>query len=265
MQGAIKKENIDKTKTVDDPQNLPSQNDDDKPASTDMWEHKYKTLQGKYNTEIGRLQVSLRNLQAENEALKTELNTLKEMVQKKIEPQQDPLESIKDTLPELYDALKQATSNYVTRNEIKNLKQELSKEIKPFIASTVESQLSAFVPDWLSLNDDPDFLAWLQQKARYSTKTLHELMLEAYEAGDAKTVAQFFIDYKKQKAPKPSQNVAPVGRQVSTPNTPSKPVIRREEITKFYRDCALGRYTPEQKARKEAEIKQAILEGRVVD
>jgi len=266
MGKALDTNNRDDLKNTPETDQTQSDQKPEQPKTTDIWEHKYKTLQGKYNAEIGRLQEALRNLQAENEALKTELNTLKEMMNQHIQPQNDPLENIRDTFPELYDVLKQLTSNYVRKDEMERLRTELASEIKPVIHSSIEAQLSALVPDWMELNSDPEFINWLQQKAPYSTKTLHELMLEAYNAGDARTVAQFFIDYKKQRAPQPSQgNISPVGRQVQTQPPSPKPVIRREEIAKFYRDCALGKYTPEQKAKKEAEIKKAIQEGRVVD
>ena len=230
------------------------------------WEHKYKTLQGKYNAEIGRLQASLRDLQAENEALKTELKTLKEMIEKQNRSATDDeiLQNLKDSFPELYDVLKQMSSRFVTRDELEKLKSEVTQEFKPIFRTTFESQLTALVPDWQELNVDPEFINWLQQKAPFSTKTLHELMLEAFNQGDAQAVAQFFIEYKKQRTPQPSQNVAPAGRQV-VQQTTSPRLIKREEITKFYRDCALGKYTPEEKARKEAEIARAIKEGRVID
>jgi len=234
------------------------------------WEHKYKTLQGKYNAEMGRLQTSLRDLQAENEALKTELKTLKEMIEKRntTEANEEMLQNLKETFPEIYDVLKQMSSRFVTRDELDRIKAEVAQEIQPVMKTTFEAQLTALVPDWQQLNVDPDFIDWLQQKAPFSTKTLHEMMLDAYNAGDAQAVAQFFIEYKNQKKQKstlpPQTNVSPVGRQVARTTT-SPRLIKREEIVKFYRDCALGRYTPEEKAKKEEEIRKAIEEGRVID
>lgn len=247
-----------------EPENQPQEQE--KTPKVD-WEHKYKTLQGKYNAEVGRFQASLRDLQAENETLKTELNTLKEMIesQNKSNADDEILQNLKESFPDLYTVLKQMSSRFVTRDELERIKSEVTQEIKPMFQTTFETQLTSLVPDWREINIDPDFVNWLQQKAPFSSRTLHETMLEAFNQGDAQAVAQFFIEYKKQRTPQPSHNIAPAGRQVVQQNTSSPRLIKREEISKFYRDCALGRYTPQEKAKKEAEIRKAIEEGRVVD
>jgi len=284
----LEKELLSKTKGDDDnpepspepePQPEPEPKPEPEPTpepSPDVWEQRYKTLQGKYNTEIGRLQESLRTLQAENEFLKGKLATLEEMVQSQPQPappapsQEDPLAVIKDTLPEVYDALIKYTSQFVRKDEIPNIEETVNSKVQPIVQTTFKTTLTSLVPDWEILNTDQDFIDWLQRPAPYTDKTLHELMLEYFNQGDAHKVAQFFLDYKKEKQASsqpspPSTSVAPPRRQAAVSQPQSPRPIRRDEIVQFYRDSALGRYSPEQKAQMEAEIMKAIRENRVID
>lgn len=278
----LEKELLDKTKDNDDksePEPSPEPESQPEPApepSPDVWEQRYKTLQGKYNTEIGRLQESLRALQAENEFLKGKLATLEEMVHSQSQPatpapsQEDALAVIKDTLPEVYDALIKYTSQFVRKDEIPNIEETVNSKVQPIVQTTFKTTLTSLVPDWEILNTDQDFIDWLQRPAPYTDKTLHELMLEYFNQGDAHKVAQFFLDYKKEKqassqSSPPSTSVAPPRRQAAVSQPQSPRPIRRDEIVQFYRDSALGRYSPEQKAQMEAEIMKAIQENRVID
>jgi len=242
--------------------------------SSDVWEQRYKTLQGKYNAEIGRLQDVLKTMQAENEFLKGKLATLEDMVKTQSvsnppapSQQEDPLAVIKDTLPEVYDALIKYTSQFVKKDEIPDIEKTVENKVQPLVQSTFQATLASLVPDWETLNTDPDFIEWLQRPAPYSDKTLHELMLEYFNQGDAHKVAQFFLDYKKEKqaTSQPSANVAPPRRQAAVTQPQSPRLIKRDEIVQFYRDAALGRYSPEQKTQMEAEFIKAIRENRVID
>jgi len=56
--------------------------------------------------------------------------------------------------------------------------------------------LSAAVPDWNTLNDDPVFIDWLQQTDPFSGKNRAELFDEAVKGKDAARVAHFFRTYK---------------------------------------------------------------------
>lgn len=227
------------------------------------WEHKYRTLQGKYNAEIGRLQKA-------NAELEAKVAVLEKLIQSQPVSQQpqppaelpEELKNLKETLPDLYEAL---VKHFVTKSEISELESKITSKVQTSTQRNFFAELNRLVPDWQEINVNAEFLEWLKQKEPFSRKTLHELMLEAYNDSDAEAVARFFIEFKNRR-PTPAQgDLAPPRRQGVGGSGVSPRLIKREDIVKFYKDAALGKYSPERKAQLEKEILSAIQENRVID
>lgn len=251
-------------------------------SDDDNWEHKYEVLQGKYNAEIPRMNSMLSDAMGRIAALEAENKELKEG-----KPQEhkdsgsdidysEELEKIKEQYPSLYKGLlaavkveasrlvKEATKTTVDRvNEMET--RSAQKDLESYL-----SALSQKIPRWKEINVHPAFLRWLTNKDRFTGKTKSELLTDAYNRMDAETTAAFFLDFMEEKGIRnqqartdaddiaPSESGTIVKRRAT--NT-----ISQDEINKFYRDRAMGRYrgTEEEAARFERRVFQAIREGKV--
>lgn len=255
-------------------------------TSSDDWEHKYKVLKGKYDKEVPRLTKELRMLKTEKEQLQQRISLLEQVVSEVMSrgrtvpqaPQQEEEEDeellkVKEDYPEIYKA--------VTKLVEKKLTREVRPEIEQVKASTTQSafysRLSALVPQWQSINSDPDFLDWLSRPSEeLPTKTRHQVMLMAFQEGDADAVASFFKRYiqhvksnsegeevsMKSQAEK---SVAPPYRKTAqSGKETTKRIFKESEIKDFYTNLALGKIPPDKRDVLEQQILSAIMENRVI-
>jgi len=145
-------------------------------------------------------------------------------------------------------------------------------------------------PHWRLLNNDPEFLAWLNQIDPFSGQLRMNLIREAYDQGDVGRVGQFFRSYLTgHTAPSgavvtahtPANGqvngagrvnlthlVAPGRSSVSGNNggaQPEKRIWSRTEIGAFYSDVRRGVYRGREadKLALEQDITAAAREGRV--
>lgn len=243
------------------------------------WEHKYKVLKGKYDKEVPRLTKEIKQLKFEKEQLMQRLSLLEQILahmkeqpaSKPIEEEDEELAKIKEDYPEVYKAM--------TKLIEKKIRSEVKPEIESVKSSSTQasfySRLSALVPDWQTLNTDPEFIEWLSERSsEFPSKTRHQLMLMAYNEGDVEGVAHFFNSYKREKemGSEPKQQQASAERVVNPPHKrssqsgkePVKKIFTESEVRKFYTDAALGKIPPEKKAKLEEEIVNAILENRIL-
>ena len=149
------------------------------------------------------------------------------------------------------------------------------------------THLREHVPEWEELNVDPKFLSWLAQYDPLSGATRQSLLNGALEANDGPRIVEFFKRFKAEHvavapspSPQPTEETAeptPAVRMedYAAPETGSgvggaqqeKRYWRRAEITKFYNDCASGKYRKREKERRrlERDIIAAQTEGRIID
>lgn len=128
-----------------------------------------------------------------------------------------------------------------------------------------EERLAGVIPNWMQINEDPSFIAWL---GKYKLTALRE----AYKEFDVDGVAQFFRDYvatlpapaATPTQPKADDIVAPSKGTASTPTTQTTEHLwTREEIAKLYRDKQEGRVSAADFAKAEAEIFKQANAGKI--
>lgn len=140
------------------------------------------------------------------------------------------------------------------------------------------------VPGWRDQNVNPEFLQWLALPDPYSGDIRHNMLKVAWERHDGPRVAAFFRGFlaeeaamspamggqvPAEKAGKVSlESFAAPGRAKTAAATSApaeKPIITSAQISKFYADCAAGRYNgkDEERARFEKSIFEAQREGRI--
>jgi hypothetical protein len=141
---------------------------------------------------------------------------------------------------------------------------------------------------WREVNQQPEFLAWLDQRDELSGQTRNDLLQSAFNENDAARVAAFFRTFMggssrqpdPQPSPSPSPAAAPAGkvdlRSLAAPGRAHAPAPSKggeeptrsfttTEISRFYLDVSQGRYNgrdPERQA-TEAAIFKAQAEGLV--
>lgn len=250
------------------------------------WEHKYSVLQGKYNAEVPRLHEELKSVRQDNEYLKGKLELLERLVteQQKTtpskqtetpqesEPEPPEVAQLREDFPDIYKGVVKLVERLVAKQEQIEQKLTTTEEtIAQTNARLFYRQLAEEVPDWEEINVSPQFLEWLKQVDPYSGMTKHELLIKAFQEGDAGRVARFFKDFKAEVAPEPpakpnERNVVPPQGKASssTPGRVSGKIYKQSDVEEFYRQVALGNIPKEQAKAKEMDIIKAMREGRVI-
>lgn len=253
------------------PQNTPPA-----PASQDgdeKWEARFKTLSGKYNAEVPRLHATLKERDAKLNSLTEEVEALKAALAKPKESLVKP-EEVSEYGEPLVDLIRRAAREEVQAKDTEIA--QLKKRLESLDSNIVQNRevgfydkLTGSVPDWMAINDDPDFHAWLGESDELTGYTRQAILSEAEEKRDADRVARFFNAYKKVQQNKAAaanesldSQVAPVVTR--TPESPpGKKLWTRAEIADFYARDRRGELTDEQASAIDAEIQLAIREKRV--
>jgi hypothetical protein len=173
-------------------------------------------------------------------------------------------------------------------NDLRYVKQRVDNVAHQTAASAHERYLHALEagqPNWVEVNEDPRFLAWLDLRDPYSGDTRMKLLEAAHARRDANRVLAFFHGFLAEVAGVPAgghQIVAPPApppAQLSmealaapgkakaaavAPTTPAeKPVISRADIDGYYAAKRRGQYSAEEAERYERMIFEAQREGRI--
>lgn len=237
---------------------------------TEDWEHRFKVLQGKYNSEVPRFAT-------ENKDLKSRLEQLEsEMVQLKATPP-EPLvkqEEIDEYGEGLIDVARRiAREELATKQgEIDTLKAQI-QNLTTATTNTAKNDffksLNAIVPEWEQINQDPNFLTWLDEVDELTGETKQSLLSKAEQARDASRVGKFFTSYKKTSASWAASSANALEQQVVPPTNkapdtpPSKKVWTRGEIAEFYDRMRRGVVSDADAIAIEADITAASIEGRI--
>jgi hypothetical protein len=171
------------------------------------------------------------------------------------------------------------------RKKVEELEAKYSKTTETTAQAAREkvfSLLNARVPNWMTTNNDPAFLAWLGKRDVISGYQRRDLLTEAFESNDAERVVAFFETFHKEdsgtaptnssapaspnRAPQvPIENlVAPGSSRASAPEAPGeKRMWTNSEIADFYRRRQRKMIPDAEFQKVEREILEAVAEGRV--
>lgn len=290
-------------------------------AGEETFQRKYQVLQGKYNSEVPRLQRMIAELQEENRATRNLLATMTSTPREPAAPAAPPspppapARLVTDQEVQAFGADLIDVVRRVAREETAGVTTEIDRRLQPVsrrvdeVAATartatavvnkrskeaVLAHMDERVPAWRTLNEDPEFLAWLEEVDPFSGQERDKLLVAAFNNFDAPRVEAFFVGYQKEHAavtpPTPTPDPTPVpaapaapapGTQVKledmvapgtpkpgaprTPDGTDKRVWMRKEISEFYRAVNSGKFrgTTEQRKAMEADIFAAQAEGRI--
>lgn len=246
------------------------------------WEQKYRTLQGMYDAEVPRLHSQVKELTAK-------VNTLTEAAEKAQAAKQEAQEQlrlvtdddVKEFGEDLIDVQRRIAREVAQefRTEIDALKKE-NESLREMAQSTdskvsnasFEQRLHRLVPDFEQVNTSPDWIEWLHEVDPVLRGPRLTVAEQAYQAGDAESVAYYVNLYKESRKPveqAPKKAKAELERQIqpsrsASSNTPQGKgaTYSQADIQRMFVQIAKMGGTEE--ARKlEAEIDAAYMEGRV--
>lgn len=255
----------------------------------DVWEARYKSLQGLFNKEVPVLQHQVKELTARLQEME-QAKKVEQTQPKEQKPTVDPkdVEAFGSDLVEMVQRVANqilggvaakvdgTLSGVVQRiAALEQVVQGTTQTVAYTAEQTFFAQLSKAVPDWEEVNADQRFLSWLGAVDPVLGASRQAALDAAQKALDARRVAAIFNAFK-DTLPKqaPTQKTATnVEKQIS-PSTvaaaapqgkPEKPVLTQKQIADFYRDVGLGRYNGRQAEHDRIEklINEAIADGRV--
>jgi hypothetical protein len=206
------------------------------PASEpDGFEHKFNVLQGKYNKEVPRLYRVIRAKDKEINDLRTQL------ARAKTAPPTPPQPASLDITDEERDMYGEDLINLVDRLATQRAKEMVPAqrepepdrmEEEPLVDGDREELLAALdeaVPDWLTQNEDPEFLKWLSQMDPYTSKPREQLLADALQTNDADATIALFKGFQQENAvvtpdDQPSEEAPETPEQGTPEQEPEQPL-----------------------------------------
>jgi len=184
-----------------------------------------------------------KEIDAELEELAIDYPTVAKALQKLKEGTEAQLKSVKDEL------------QTGVRTELDTVKSDL---VSTKLVSFDAEMKGLGVPDWKEIDNDPKFVEWLGDTVPYTKSTKLELLKSAAKERDAKTVSQFFIDYKKslevatEETPEPDSQdklkkfvAPPKGKGGTAPKMPGEQMnLTRANYEKFMDETSRGKFNP---------------------
>ena len=261
---------------------------------------KYKTLQGMYNAEVPRLHHQNKDLQQRLQNMEQLLASLSaaqpstptDTAETRFVTDKD-VEEYGESLDVMRKVTREELANVAQRiASIENAIRQMQSQIVPQVQAVAQRQqvtaeqqfwadLSAGVPNFKQVNDNPDFQTWLLDSDPLTGITRQTYLEDAQRALDARRVVSIFrtwLESTGQAAvahstghPKSSElekQVSP-GRSRST-GTPAATnqakTYSPQDIQKFFNDVRAGKYKgrEQERARIERDIFSAQRENRIV-
>lgn len=274
---------------------------------TDQWAGRYNSMRGRYvqaTTTNGQLQEQLGEMGEELIRTQQALAVARgqQHPSDPVQPQRPQTrkllteEDVKAYGPELIDFVQRAAREGIAP-DLQNVSQALqqtNQRVTRTAANSLYAELDDAVPEWRTLNNDPEFKSWAALRDVYSGMVRGKLMNGAFQAADAPRVAAFFKGYlAERKATGHDDNpvLHDTTQQATTPprvaavqldtlaapgrakpasgadagTAAEKPVYTRAQIARFYSDVRRGAYAGNdaEKNRLEQSIFLAQNEGRV--
>lgn len=243
----------------------------DAPKPEDALEHRYKVLQGKYNSEVPRLASENKDLKGRLQNLEHELEVLKNS--KPIEPLVRP-EEIEEYGEGLIDVARRIAREELAAKQaeidaLKNRIDSLSNATTQKVEVDFFKSLTEAVPDWQAINEDPNFLSWLDEFDELTGEQRQALLSRAEKSRDPQRVAKFFTTWKKTSQSWAAgtnrsleSQITPATNRASTA-PPSKKYWTRAEVSDFYARVRRGDIGDKEALAIEADIHAAQIEGRL--
>lgn len=267
------------------------------PQPDPNWEHKYKSEVGRFQAETTRAREAAQQAWQQIEQMRAELDQLK--TQPKPEPEAPGItdHDVETFGSDLVEFAQRAAAKAIADNqkvidakiqglfnaldEIRGSVGKVEADTQQTAAQSYLKDLTQRVPNWAQINEDQAFIDWLQESEGLSNVPRQQFLMRAHQSMDVDTVAKYFDAFANPSAspssapatpaPRPSQS-AELQKQVSPPRAKAgssapaqqdQKIWTEADIMKFYEQKARGQIDAPTAARMEADLNQAVAEGRV--
>jgi hypothetical protein len=249
----------------------------------ETWQQKYRTLQGMYDAEVPRLHAKVKELETAITQLRTQQA---EKPVERTEPSKKSL--VTDADVETFGAdlievqrkvAREVAAEFETRLEAlaaenAKLRDELIQTDSRVGEVSFDQKLRYLIPDFDQINNDPKWIAWLDEFDPILRSARRTVAQDAYARGDADGVAYYVKLFRDtQAAPQIDTRQSEVERQIQptrtataqTPVSQKGKIYTTRDVEKMFQKVAeLTRTSKFEEAKKlEAEIDAAYLTGRV--
>ena len=266
------------------------------PPKAEDWEHRYNSMKGRYD----RAEDTIRGLVQRINALEASQHAPQPVQQPTPDLQFKPLITDKDKDDfgaDFIDVAQRAAMDKVSP-EIAALKAQLARlegtvgtvanQTAQQTQQTIFQTLDGKLANWRQINKDAKFLAWVALPDPLSGVIRRNMMMDAFNQGDAQRVLRFFNGFLSEEAATapattqpapvtpqgngkvPLENFAAPGRATTAAATTApaeKETISRRQIANFYALVNKGHYrgNEAEKDALERRIFAAEAEGRITD
>jgi hypothetical protein len=247
--------------------------DGSKEKDAAYWEQRFNVIQGKYNHEVPLLAQQVKQLMDEVKVLKQEKTDELADVSSELEFSPEDFEDYGDEFVKLAKAFKAVEAR---NKQLEQLAQTMQTSQAGRDGNTFKAEMTRLCPKWETINDNPNFITWLQEEEGISGRTRHYFLNEAHQALNAVKVANIFNKFVEESAIPEGKNKKPGNKNKEvSPNSAKvegapqgKEKVKywkRSEIAKFYRDLSDDKIPAKVAKKLEADIFLANQEGRIRD
>lgn len=243
------------------------------PASgaDEQLEHRYKVLQGKYNSEVPRLSAENKDLKGRLQDIEQQLEVLKNAKPPEALVKPEEIEEYGEGLIDVARriAREELAAKQAEIDALKNRIDSISNVTTQKVESDFFKSLTEMVPEWEQINQDANFLSWLDEVDELTGEPRQQLLSRAEKSRDAARTAKFFNVFKKTSSSWAAKSTAALDQQVvpptnKAPNTPpSKKIWTRGEVSNFYGRMRRGEISDADAVAIEADLQAAQIEGRI--
>lgn len=249
----------------------------------DVWEHKYKTLQGLFNREVPTLQGKVKDLESKLTQAVDRLNAAADAKTATPEPQALNPQDVENFGQDLVDMVSRVARGSlgdvakVFEQRLARIEEALQGTTQQVAVTAEQSffdRLAKAVPDWETVNMNQAFLAWLAEIDPILGQPRQAALDAAQQSLNADRAVAVFNAFKatlpQPAAPKAS---SPVDKQVSPKGSAASPapqqnapkVWSQQEVVDFYAAKRRGEFRGREADGQalEAAINQAMAEGRI--
>jgi hypothetical protein len=266
---------------------------------------KYKTLQGMYNAEVPRLHSQNREMQArvaQMEQLLSTLSTQPTTAPQTVQAQRFVSDTEREEYGESLDVMRKVSREEIVpiigkisalENALNHIAASLNTSIVPQVQQVARQQamsaedkfwgtLTAVVPNWQQMNNDPDFQSWLLDIDPMTGVTRQTYLEQAQANLDVARVSSFFTTFSQATGKYANANAQPTrsapaselekqvapgrGRNSGTPTTQTTRSYSPDDIKNFFNDVRSGKYRGREAERDriERDIFAAQRENRII-
>jgi hypothetical protein len=275
----------------------PEQAGESDPAQPTDWEHRFKVLKGKYDSEVPRLSAEVKQLrdqaqQANDRAANAETKLADAQANAPVDLSEkysaDEIETYGEDTLRLVEKARRDGDRETEQRLRKEFQDELAQRDAQANRSREQmfwDRLASAVPDWQTVNDDPEFHRWLEETVLIQTGSGMEhrprqSVLEGYQSDlNAGGVIELFQAFEKSTddAPNRPREAPPKpqpGGDAHTGAPQGEPAVSRAQMKQIHTDLFDWRRrnpsAPEEqmpealRARKQA-LDRAMAAGRIGD